>query len=83
MTAHRVAALLIGAMLVFVAIAPVGASGAELVTFELPSALVDPSTPGGTLEDGRTVPKVHVLLPDGYRANSKRGYPVLLSLIHI
>lgn len=71
---HR---LLIGAMLGILALAPVGASSAELVTFELPSALVDPSTPGGTLEDGRPVPKVHVLLPDGYRASSKRGYPVL------
>jgi S-formylglutathione hydrolase FrmB len=59
------------------ALAPVAAQGAELQTFELPSELVDTSTPGGTLEDGRTVPKVHVLLPDGYRADSKRGYPVL------
>jgi S-formylglutathione hydrolase FrmB len=53
------------------------AAGAELQTFELPSALVDTSTSGGVLEHGRTVPKVHVLLPDGYRADSKRGYPVL------
>jgi len=53
------------------------APAAELQTFELPSELVDTSTPGGVLEHGRTVPKVHVLLPDGYRADSKRGYPVL------
>ena len=71
---HRTRRLLIGAALGLLALAPVAAAGAELVTFELPSTLVDPSTPGGTLEDGRTVPKVHVLLPDGYRADSKRGY---------
>jgi S-formylglutathione hydrolase FrmB len=58
-------------------LAPMAAPAAELQTFELPSELVDTSTPGGVLEDGRTVPKVHVLLPDGYRASSKRGYPVL------
>jgi S-formylglutathione hydrolase FrmB len=69
--------LLVGAALGLLALAPLAAAGAELVTFELPSALVDPATPGGTLEDRRTVPKVHVLLPDGYRANAKRGYPVL------
>jgi S-formylglutathione hydrolase FrmB len=63
--------------LILVTLAPIAARGAELQTFELPSALVDPSTPGGTLEDRRTVPKVHVLLPDGYRADAKRGYPVL------
>ncbi|HEV7733707.1 MAG TPA: alpha/beta hydrolase-fold protein [Candidatus Binatia bacterium] len=59
------------------ALEPAPAAAGELQTFELPSTLVDPSTPGGRLEHGRTVPKVHVLLPDGYRADSKRGYPVL------
>jgi S-formylglutathione hydrolase FrmB len=29
------------------------------------------------LRDGRTVPKVNVLLPDGYDPESRRGYPVL------
>lgn len=53
------------------------AAAAELQTFELPSALIDTAATGGRLEDGRTVPKVHVLLPDGYRADAKRGYPVL------
>jgi len=69
--------LLVIAALSLLALAPVAASGAELQTFELPSELVDTSTTGGVLEQGRTVPKVHVLLPDGYRADSKRGYPVL------
>jgi S-formylglutathione hydrolase FrmB len=55
--------------------APAGAD--ELRSFELPSALVDTSTPGGKLASGRTIPKVNVLLPDGYSAHSKRGYPVL------
>ena len=68
---------LVIAALGLLALAPVATAGAELQTFELPSELVDASTPGGILEDGRTVPKVHVLLPDGYRADSKRGYPVL------
>ncbi len=57
--------------------APAHVVGAELQTFELPSALIDTATTGGRLEAARTVPKVHVLLPDGYRPNSKRGYPVL------
>jgi S-formylglutathione hydrolase FrmB len=64
-------------MLGWLTLAPVSAPAAEVQTFELPSSLVDPSTPGGTLEANRTVPKVHVLLPDGYRPNSRRGYPVL------
>src|SRR5262245_2935479 len=68
---------LIIAALGVLALAPVATSAAELQTFELPSELVGTSTPGGTLEDGRTVPKAHVLLPDGYHASSKRGYPVL------
>jgi S-formylglutathione hydrolase FrmB len=53
------------------------ASASELKTFELPSRLVDTSTPGGDLEHGRMVPKVHVLLPDGYDADRSRGYPVV------
>ena len=57
------------------AVAPAPAAAAELESFELPSPLVDPSTPGGKLADGRTVPKVNVLLPDGYDA--ARRYPVL------
>src|SRR5262245_41725828 len=73
-TARRLGTI---AALGLLALAPVAVRGAELQTFELPSELVDASTPGGTLEPGRTVPKVHVLLPDGYRAASKRGYPVL------
>ena len=50
---------------------------ATLRSFELPSRLVDTSTPGGKLPSGQTVPKVNVLLPDGYDPHSKRGYPVL------
>ncbi len=48
-----------------------------LETFELPSELVDPSMIGGTLEDRRLVPKVHVLLPAGYGDEPSRRYPVL------
>jgi S-formylglutathione hydrolase FrmB len=58
------------------ALAPAAAAG-ELRSFELPSARVDTSTPGGKLADGRTVPKVNVLLPDGYDARSNRRYPIL------
>jgi S-formylglutathione hydrolase FrmB len=57
------------------AIAPASAAASKLETFEMPSSLVDTSTPGGKLPSGRTVPKVNVLLPDGYRP--KRRYPVL------
>jgi S-formylglutathione hydrolase FrmB len=59
------------------ALAPAPATAAKLQSFHLPSRLVDTSTPGGKLADGRTAPKVNVLLPDGYDAHSKRGYPVL------
>lgn len=65
------------AALALLALALRPAIAAELQTFELPSALVDTSSPGGVLEADRAVPKVHVLLPDGYRPASKRGYPVL------
>lgn len=66
------------------ALAPTGTAVADqsgpaqrLETFELPSPLVDTSTPGALLPGGRTVPKVNVLLPDGYDANPDRAYPVL------
>jgi S-formylglutathione hydrolase FrmB len=63
--------------LALLALAPAPAVAAKLQSFDLPSSLVDTSTPGGKLDSGRTVPKVNVLLPDGYDARSKRGYPVL------
>jgi S-formylglutathione hydrolase FrmB len=66
------------------AIGPPGTAAADepdapqrLETFELPSPLVDTSTPGALLPGGRTVPKVNVLLPAGYDANPDRAYPVL------
>jgi S-formylglutathione hydrolase FrmB len=62
---------------VLLALAPASTAASELESFELPSRLVDTSSPGGELPDGRTVPKVNVLLPDGYDPRSKRGYPVL------
>ena len=49
----------------------------RLETFELPSPLIDTSTPGALLPGGRTVPKVNVLLPAGYDTNPDRAYPVL------
>jgi S-formylglutathione hydrolase FrmB len=70
----RLVALLAAALLA-VSAAPAAAS--ELRTFELPSPLVDPSTPGGRLDADRTVPAVNVLLPDGYDDRGKRRYPVL------
>lgn len=73
----RCARLTIAVTLGLLALAPATAGAAKLRSFELPSALVDTSTRGGKLEAGRTVPKVNVLLPDGYDARSKRGYPVL------
>ncbi len=71
----RRAALITTAAALLVAAAPAAAS--ELRSFELPSRLVDPSHPGGALEKGRTVPKVNILLPDGYREHPRRRYPVL------
>jgi S-formylglutathione hydrolase FrmB len=59
------------------AMAPAGAGASEIESFELGSRLVDTSSGGGQLTDDRAVPKVNVMLPDGYDAGSKRGYPVL------
>jgi len=56
-------------------------SPARFESFELPSPLVDPTTPGAELENGRTVPKVNVLLPAGYDEHPRRRYP-LLWLLH-
>ncbi len=49
----------------------------RLESFELPSPLIDTSSPGALLPGGRTVPKVNVLLPAGYDTNPDRAYPVL------
>ena len=65
------------AALSLLALVPASATAAKLESFELPSRFVDSASPGGQLPDGRTVPKVNVLLPDGYRASLKRGYPVV------
>ena len=68
---------LLCATVALLAIAPAIAGASKLEGFELPSRLVDPSSPGGVLGDGHTVPKVNVLLPDGYSQRAKRRYPVL------
>ena len=54
-----------------------GPSPARVETFELPSPLVDTSTVGGELWDGRTDLKVNVLLPAGYDEHPRKRYPVL------
>jgi S-formylglutathione hydrolase FrmB len=63
--------------LILLALAPASAAASKLETFEMPSRLLDTSTPGGKLPSGRTVPKVNVLLPDGYTQRANRRYPVL------
>ncbi len=63
--------------LTLLALAPACASAGELQTFSLPSPLIDASAPGAVLEKNRKAPRLHVLLPDGYDARSKEGYPVL------
>jgi S-formylglutathione hydrolase FrmB len=67
--------------LALLALPPVAAGAqpapARFESFELPSSLVDTSTVGGELENGRTVPKVNVLLPAGYDEHPRRRYPVL------
>jgi S-formylglutathione hydrolase FrmB len=73
----RRARLTLIAAICFLVLAPVTATAAKLESFELPSPLVDTSSPGGQLPSDRTVPKVNVQLPDGYEARSKRRYPVL------
>jgi S-formylglutathione hydrolase FrmB len=49
----------------------------RLETFDLPSPLIDTSVPSGKLPGGNTIPKVNVLLPEGYDTNPNRAYPVL------
>ena len=53
------------------------ARGQRIESWTLPSPLVDTRSPGGRLADGRTVPKVNVLLPAGYDNHPRRHYPVL------
>ena len=65
------------AALATAALAPAGALASELESFDLPSPRAGQGTVGGILGDGRTVPKVNVLLPDGYEAGSDRRWPVL------
>jgi S-formylglutathione hydrolase FrmB len=82
MRAARVTCIVLALVLVLGALAPAPARATDetvpnLETFDLPSPLVDASTPGGRLEDRRTAPKVHVLLPDGYAEHPDRRYPVL------
>ncbi|HET6829981.1 MAG TPA: alpha/beta hydrolase-fold protein [Solirubrobacterales bacterium] len=74
---YRCARLTLLAALGALLLAPAVAAASRLESFELPSRHVDPATPGGELPDDRTVPKVNVLLPDGYDDDSRRGYPVL------
>ena len=76
-TRSRRAWLSFGVVMGFLALAPGLAAAGKFRSFGLPSPRVDTSTPGGKLEDGRTVPKVNVLLPDGYDADARRRYPVL------
>ena len=71
------ARLFIVAALALLALAPSSAAAAKLTSFELPDPRIDASTPGGQLADGRTIPKVNVLLPDGYEPGSERRWPVL------
>lgn len=66
--------------LTLLAVAPTSAAASKLESFELPSRLVDTSSPGGKLPGGRAVPKVNVLLPDGYKRRAKRRYPVVVLL---
>lgn len=65
------------AALAALAISPAVTAASELKSFELQSRHVDPTTPGGVLEAARPVPKVNVLLPDGYKPRAKRRYHVL------
>jgi S-formylglutathione hydrolase FrmB len=81
---RALAGALVAVLTVVLVLVPSGARAATreaapstIETFELPSPLVDTSTPGGALEDGRSVPKVHVVLPDGYADHPDRRYPVL------
>lgn len=52
-------------------------SAARVETFDVPTPLVDPASPGGVLEKRRANPRVNVLLPEGYDDDPDRRYPVL------
>lgn len=49
----------------------------ELTSFSLDTDLVTVDRRGGELQDGRSAPKVNVLLPEGYAENPDETYPVL------
>jgi S-formylglutathione hydrolase FrmB len=52
-------------------------SPARLETIALPTTLVDPRSPGGTMVGSRTAPSVNVLLPAGYDDHPDQRFPVL------
>jgi S-formylglutathione hydrolase FrmB len=78
---HALLALCVAIGSIVVASAPSAAasapSPARVESFELPSPLIDPASPGSTLSGRRTVPKVNVLLPEGYDDSTAARYPVL------
>jgi S-formylglutathione hydrolase FrmB len=52
-------------------------SAARFETLTLPTPLVDPAQPGGTMTKRRTAPIVNVRLPGGYDDDPTRRWPVL------
>ena len=63
------------------ALAPVRAEAApspeRIDTFDVPTPLVDTTSPGGIVAKRRSAPRVHVLVPEGYDDHPDREYPVL------
>ncbi len=64
---------------------PASAGGAEIVTWNTDSRFVDPAAAESGYNHPGSPPRpnalrVNVYLPDGYDANSRRGYPVLFLL---
>jgi hypothetical protein len=60
------ACVVVGGMSPSPARAAAAPSPPRIETFDVPTTLVHPSTPGGVLEDHRRYPRIHVLLPAGY-----------------
>lgn len=74
----RIALLL--ALFALLALAPAAAAKQRLITIQTPSRFVDPATQTFNGDDHPGRLQANVLLPDGYAANPRKRWPLLLLL---
>src|SRR5690349_6987588 len=73
---------LLVALLALLAFAPAASAAQRLIKIQTPSRFVDPDTQSFNELNGVTPTKLeaNVLLPDGYAANPRKRWPLLLLL---